>query len=156
MDKKTKYEMHTLASLQRRLRGMFPAATLQRWVRDGTIKTYGQNGTSFTFAAAELELLHTEEAKHLLGKLRSYTEFSSVVSDPASMDDDAVAGAYLQAQGDAATALAPELLKRMAGNGHLMSQAISRQIAKNGANFIDTKRGCTVYPAGAKNTQRKN
>ena len=156
MDKNTKYETHTLASLQRRLRGMFPAATLQRWVRDKTIKTYGQNGTSFRFASAELELLHTEEARRLLGKLRHYTEFSSVVSDPASMDDDAVAGAYLQAQGDAATALAPELLKRMANNGHLMSQAISRQIAKNGANFIDTKRGCTVYTAGAKTTQRKN
>ena len=25
-----------------------------------------------------------------------------------------------------------------------------------GANFIDTKRGCTVYTAGAKSTQRKN
>lgn len=156
MDKKTKYEMHTLASLHRRLRGMFPPATLQRWVRDKTLKTYGQRGTSFTFAADELEMLHTEEAKHLLGKLRSYTEFSTVFTDPASMNDDAVAGAYLQAQGDAATALAPELLKRMANNGHLMSQAISRQIAKNNANFIDTKRGCTVYPAGAKSTQRKN
>ena len=156
MDKKTKYEMHTLASLHRRLRGMFPPATLQRWVRDKTIKTYGQRGTSFTFAADELEMLHTEEAKHLLGKLRSYTEFSSVSRDPASMDDDAVAGAYLQAQGDAATALAPELLKRMAGNGYLMAKAIERQIAKNGANFIDTKRGCSTYTAGAITTQRKN
>jgi len=156
MDKNSKYETHTLASLQRRLRGMFPAATLQRWVRDKTIKTYGQSGTSFTFASAELELLHTGEARRLLGKLRHYTEFSGVSSDPASMDDDAVAGAYLQAQGDAATALAPELLKRMAGNGHLMSKAIQRQIAKNGANFIDTKRGCSTYTVGAKTTQRKN
>ena len=73
-----------------------------------------------------------------------------------NMSDDAVAGAYLQAKGDAATALAPELLSRMANNGHLMSKAIQRQIAKNGANFIDTKRGCSTYRAGAKTTQRKN
>ena len=146
-------EWHSPTTLTKRLKNLVPRTTLISWIGSKRLKTHGTRPGIYAFTCSDLDRIEVEEALKLAGRVAAYTQFQAGATDPAAMNDEGIADAYLKSSGDARTALWPELSKRMSERGYLMAKAIETRIAANSAHF-DTKRGCSTYRAGAKSTQR--
>lgn len=123
------------------------------WIVSKKLKTHGTRPGVQAFACSDLDQIEVEEALKLAGRVAAYTQFQAASTNPAAMNDEGIADAFLKSRGDEAAALWPEFSKRMNERGYLMAKAVEKRIAANSANY-NTKQGCSSYNSGAKRTER--
>jgi len=146
-------EWHSPTTLTKRLKNLVPRTTLLSWIGSKRLKTHGTRPGIYAFTCSDLDRIEVEEALKLAGRVAAYTQFQAAATDPAAMNDEGIADAYLKSSGDARTALWPELSKRMSERGYLMAKAIETRIAANSANF-NPQQGGNTYNPETKRTER--
>jgi len=146
-------EWHSPTTLTKRLKNLVPRTTLLSWIGSKRLKTHGTRLGMQAFTCSDLDRIEVEEALKLAGRVAAYTQFQATATDPAAMNDEGIADAYLKSSGDARTALWPELSKRMSERGYLMAKAIETRIAANSANF-NPQQGGNTYNPETKRTER--